>query len=199
MVKSPILQQRLRNQRLLGNPLNTPEDVVSWLGAVQAQDYSGAKWALGLRGRSFSDEAVDRAFDEGRILRTHLLRPTWHFVAPADLRSFLAISGPRVQAFNAYYYRKFELEARHFVKSHAAIEQALQGRRFLTRAELSVGARQGANRRPWHTFGRHRDARRARRPDLQRASPWQTVHVCADGRTSAACAGSSRLTKRSPS
>ncbi len=138
MVKSLILQQRLRNQRLLGNPLNTPEDVVSWLGAVQAQDYSGVKWALGLRGRSFSDEAVDRAFDEGRILRTHLLRPTWHFVAPADLRSFLAISGPRVQAFNGYYYRKFELEARHFVKSHAAIEKALQGRRFLTRAELSV-------------------------------------------------------------
>jgi hypothetical protein len=138
MVKSPILQQRLRNQRLLGNPLNTPEAVVSWLGAVQAQDYAGAKWGLGLRGRSFSDEAVDRAFDEGRILRTHLLRPTWHFVAPADLRSFLAISGPRVQAFNAYYYRRFELEARHFVKSHAAIEQALQGRRFLTRAELST-------------------------------------------------------------
>ena len=55
---------------------------MSWHGAVQAQDYAGAKWGLGLRGRSFSDEAVDRAFDEGRILRTHILRPTWHFVAP---------------------------------------------------------------------------------------------------------------------
>jgi Winged helix DNA-binding domain len=138
MVKSPILQQRLRNQRLLGSPLKTPQDVVSWLGAVQAQDYSGAKWGLGLRGRSFTEQAVDRAFDEGRLLRTHLLRPTWHFVAPADLRSFLSISGPRVQALNAYYYRKFELEARHFVTSHAAIEKALRGRRFLTRAELAT-------------------------------------------------------------
>src|SRR5688572_2294401 len=102
MVKSPILRQRLRNQRLAGNGLRRPEDVVSWLGAVQAQDYAGAKWGLGMRGQSFADEAVDRAFDEGRILRTHILRPTWHFVTPADLRSFLSISGPRVQTFNAY-------------------------------------------------------------------------------------------------
>jgi hypothetical protein len=138
MVKSPILQQRLLNQRLLGNPLNTPEAVVSWLGAVQAQDYPGAKWGLGLRGQSFTDQAVDRAFDEGRILRTHILRPTWHFVAPADIRSFLSISRPRVQAFNAYYYRRCELDARQLLKSHVAIEKALRGRRFLTRGELST-------------------------------------------------------------
>ena len=137
MVKSPILRQRLRNQRLAGNGLRRPEDVVSWLGAVQAQDYAGAKWGLGMRGQSFTDEAVDRAFDEGRILRTHILRPTWHFVTPADLRSFLSISGPRVQTFNAYYYRKCEIDAPLLVKSYAAIGAALSGRRYLTRAELS--------------------------------------------------------------
>ena len=137
MVKSSILRQRLHNQRLAGNGFREPEDVVEWHGAVQAQDYSGAKWGLGMRGQSFTDEAVDRAFDEGRILRTHILRPTWHFVAPADLRSFLSISGPRVQALNAYYYRRFEVDAPLLVKSHAAIAVALSGRRYLTRPELS--------------------------------------------------------------
>jgi hypothetical protein len=138
MVKSEILQQRLRNQRLIGDGLSTPAEVVSWLGAVQAQDYVGAKWGLGLRGRSFTDQAVDRAFDEGRILRTHILRPTWHFVTPADIRSFLSISGPRVHAFNGYYYRTCGLDARQLVKSHTAIEKALLGRRFLTRNELGM-------------------------------------------------------------
>jgi len=138
MVKSPILQQRLRNQRLVGNGLPTPTDVVSWLGAVQAQDYAGAKWGLGLRGQSFTDQEVDCAFDEGRILRTHILRPTWHFVTPADIRSFLSLSGPRVQAFNAYYYRQYGLDARQLVKCHATIEKALRGRRFLTRSELAT-------------------------------------------------------------
>lgn len=137
MVKSPILRQRLFNQRLAGNGLRQPEDVVAWLGAVHAQDYSGAKWGLAMRGQSFTDEALDRAFDEGRILRTHILRPTWHFVAPVDLRSFLSISGPRVQSLNAYYYRQFEVDARLLVKSHAAIAVALSGRRYLTRSELS--------------------------------------------------------------
>ena len=138
MVKSPILKRRLFNQRLAGNGLRRPEDVVSWLGAVQAQDYTGAKWALGMRGQSITEKAVDRAFDEGRILRTHILRPTWHFVAPADLRSFLSVSGPRVQAFNAYYYRKYEVDARLLIKCYAAIGVALSGRRYLTRQELSL-------------------------------------------------------------
>jgi len=75
--------------------------MVGRLVAVQAQDYAGAKWALGLRLQGIDDRQVERAFNAGEILRTHLLRPTWHFVSPADIRWLLMLTGPRVQARNA--------------------------------------------------------------------------------------------------
>ncbi len=132
-----IVTRRLHNQRLLG-PTRDPGEVVAWLGAVQAQDYSGAKWALGLRTTAATDTVVEQAFIEGRILRTHVLRPTWHFVPPADIRWMLTLSAPRVQAASGSVYRLCELDPRTFSRSHAAIERALRGGRFLTRTELSV-------------------------------------------------------------
>src|SRR4051812_35403689 len=110
---------RLRNERLTGGPLEKPEDVVSWLGAVQAQDYAGAKWALGLRARSCTDDDIERALDRGAILRTHVLRPTWHFVAPADVRWMLELTAPRVNAASAYYAKKRGLDDRTFGRSNA--------------------------------------------------------------------------------
>jgi hypothetical protein len=80
-----ITRLRLGNQRLSGGRLTNPEDVVSWLGAVQAQEYGDTKWALGLRMRRARDAQIELAFSQGRILRTHVMRPTWHFVAPADI------------------------------------------------------------------------------------------------------------------
>jgi hypothetical protein len=133
-----LLHQRLCNQRLRQADFRTPAEIVSWLGAVQSQDFNGAKWALGLRSRALSDADVDRAFDAGAILRTHLLRPTWHFVAPADIRWLLSLTAPRVNAVSAYYYRQHELDARTFVRSQAAFERALQGGKQLTRTELST-------------------------------------------------------------
>jgi hypothetical protein len=127
---------RLRNQKLARPELRRPEDVVAWLGAVQSQDYPGAKWALGLRMNGVTDADVDRAFDDGRILRTHFLRPTWHFVAPADIRWMLALSGPRVNATNAHYYRKVGLDDRTLARCLAAVERALEGGKSLTRQEL---------------------------------------------------------------
>ena len=103
------------------------------LGAVQAQDYGPAKWSVGERvngvggdgvggdgvggdgggdgdAGGVTDRSLDRAFADGSILRTHLLRPTWHFVAPADIRWRLALTAPRVHALNAYSYRQLELD-----------------------------------------------------------------------------------------
>ena len=85
-----LLEQRLRNQRLAGSGFGTPAAVVDWLGAVQAQDCPAARWAVGQRMTTPSDEAVQAALDRGEILRTHVLRPTWHFVTPADIRWMLA-------------------------------------------------------------------------------------------------------------
>src|SRR5215207_5968661 len=133
-----IAFHRLHNQCLLENKLATPDDVVSWLGAVQAQDYAGAKWALGQRMKDATDKTLEQAFNEGRILRTHLLRPTWHFVTPDDIRWMLELTAPRVRALMAYMDRQVELDRTIFKKSNALLTKTLQGGQELTRAELAT-------------------------------------------------------------
>lgn len=132
-----IAQQRLLNQRLAASPFEQPAEVVDWLVAVQAQDYFGAKWALGLRLRDAHDADLDRAFNAGTILRTHVLRPTWHFVTPSDIRWLLALTAPRVHAVNATMYRKLELDSVTLKRSHKTLIKALRGNQHLTREELS--------------------------------------------------------------
>lgn len=133
-----IIQRRLYNQYLTHRTFETPADVVSWLGAVQAQEYAHAKWALGLRMRQAVDPLIEQAFTEGAILRTHVMRPTWHFVTPADIRWLLALTAPRVNIVNGYMYRQLELDDALFLRSNAAIAKALEGGKQLTRSELAL-------------------------------------------------------------
>jgi Winged helix DNA-binding domain len=136
MTETELRQKRQYNQHLSGSRFKQPAEIVRWLVAVQAQDYAGAKWALGARLPGITDEEVERAFTEGTILRTHVLRPTWHFVAPADIRWLLALTAPRVHALNALYYRKSELDQRTLERSRKVLSRALRDGRQLTRAEL---------------------------------------------------------------
>lgn len=134
-----LLTERLRHQQLIDPAQRRkPAQVVSWLCAMQAQDYPAAKWAIGLRIPGCHDADVEQAFNDGLILRTHVLRPTWHFVAPEDIRWLLALSAPRVHAVNAYYYRQVGLDEKTFRKSCAMIRRVLEGGNCLTRAELAV-------------------------------------------------------------
>ncbi len=126
----------MANQYLTVPGPQSASDVVRHLGAVQAQDYAGAKWALSQRARDATDAAIENELTEGRILRTHVLRPTWHFVAPEDIRWMLALTGPRVAARMAPYNRKLELTPKVFRRCNDAITMALQGGKHLTRAEL---------------------------------------------------------------
>jgi hypothetical protein len=136
MKNSDIAFQRLQHQYLSNPKFETAQEVVSWLVAVQAQDYAGARWALGSRLREASDDAIEQAFADGAILRTHLLRPTWHFVTPADIRWLLALTAPRVHVANAYMYQKSGLDSAIFKRSQAALVKALRGGQQLTRDEL---------------------------------------------------------------
>jgi hypothetical protein len=131
-----IVSERLHNQRLSAPQFQRPVDVVRCLGAVQAQDFYGAKWALGLRMRSATDHSIEQAYNNGEILRTHLLRPTWHFVAPKDIRWLLQLTGPRVNLKCGSAFRRFELDAAVFKRSHRAIINALKGGKHLTRPAL---------------------------------------------------------------
>ena len=136
-----LVAQRFRTQRLSGSPLPSAEAVVRLLGAVQSQDYPGAKWSLGQRMSDPTDAAIDRALDEGRILRTHVLRPTWHFVTPDDIRWMLELSAPRVLAQSAYYFAKLGLEPGVFRRAHVVLERELTAGRHRTREELAAALR----------------------------------------------------------
>jgi hypothetical protein len=136
MTANQILLQRLNQQRITRDPLDSPEAVVAWLGAVQAQEHSGGKWALGLRMQAATDAQVEQAFNAGRFLRTHAMRPTWHFVTPEDIVWLQTLTAPRVHAINAYMYRKLELDQAVLERSCEIIARELQGLRSRTRAEL---------------------------------------------------------------
>lgn len=133
-----LIASRLGNQKLTRTTLRRPADVVAWLGAVQAQDFATAKWGLSLRARNLTETAIDQAFNDGAILRTHVLRPTWHFVTPADIRWILALTAPRVHAANAPYYRRNRIDRATRTKSRRVLEQALRDVTYLTRAELAA-------------------------------------------------------------
>lgn len=132
-----LLRRRLAGQHLTSPGPKTAADVVRALGAVQAQDYAGAKWAVAQRTSGATDADVERELTAGGILRTHVLRPTWHFVAPEDIRWMLALTAPRVSAAMAYHARVNELTPAAFRRSNAALTRALAGGNHLTRPELA--------------------------------------------------------------
>ena len=138
MKLSQIPNLRLASQQIINSKLKSPEEVVSYLGAVQSQDYSGAKWALGLRIPNSTDAQIDKAFNEGKLLRTHILRPTWHFVSPENIRWMLELSKPQVNRMMKYYEKQLELDEDLYKKTWSIFETALKGRNFLTREELGI-------------------------------------------------------------
>jgi hypothetical protein len=133
-----IVAERLQNQRLSSTKFRHPVEVVRWMGAVQAQEFHAAKWALALRMRTATERTIEDAFNNGEIVRTHLLRPTWHFVAPEDIRWLLQLTGPRVNLKCGTGYRMFELDAAVFKRANRALTNSLKGGKHLTRSELKA-------------------------------------------------------------
>jgi hypothetical protein len=138
-----VIARRLARQRLLGTLYKTPAEAVASLGAVQSQDYFGAKWAVGQRVAKATDASVEAAFNRGDLVRVHALRPTWHFVAPADLRWIQSLTGPRVQRILAVYDRQLGLDGKTLAKAFRLLERALRDRAYKTRAELAAALKSG--------------------------------------------------------
>jgi winged helix DNA-binding protein len=136
MTNSDAVFTRLHNQKLAISGFKKPVEVVRWFGAVQAQDFNAAKWALALRMRKATDASVEEAFNRGEILRTHVMRPTWHFVAPEDIRWLLQLTAARVNQKCGPNYRKFELDAAVFKRSNKIFMKALRDGKHLTRPAL---------------------------------------------------------------
>ncbi|MGZ3571356.1 MAG: winged helix DNA-binding domain-containing protein [Gemmatimonadaceae bacterium] len=136
MPRPDIARQRLINQELVGPTSKTAYEVVARLGAVQAQDYAASKWGIAQRTGGLTDAQIEKEIDDGTIVRTHVLRPTWHFVAAADIGWMLALTAPRVHSANAFWYRWLEVDDAVARRGRGVIEKALSDGKHLTRAEL---------------------------------------------------------------
>ncbi len=143
--------ERLARQHLGGARFADPAAAVGWFGAVQSQDFAGSAWGVAQRCAALDEAGFRAAFDAGALVRTHVLRPTWHLVAPADLRWMQALTARRVHALNAPYYKQSGLDPATLTRSAELITTALAGGHQLTRAEvgstLAAGGVQAAGQR----------------------------------------------------
>lgn len=130
---------RLLNQQLLNPLFRHPKELVSWMGAVQAQNYSMVKWAVGMRLKSATLQTVEDALRKGEILRTHVMRPTWHLVAAEDIRWMLKLSAQRIISANESFAkgRDLDISEELYLKSHNLLEKILCGKKSLTRQEIA--------------------------------------------------------------
>jgi DNA glycosylase AlkZ-like len=147
-----LAARRLHAQRLTGQRSASSVETVRWLGAVQSQDFPAAKWALAQRSRATTEAKIDRLYDDGAILRTHVMRPTWHFVLPEDIRWLIGLTSSRLRDGLAGRRRQLEIDDRLIVRANAAFEKALSGGRTLTRPELDGVLVSGPRRGKQHTW-----------------------------------------------
>ncbi len=134
--ETTVLARRIATQRLVGEPLPSAATVVELLTCVQAQEWAYAVWSLGMRSESTTHDSIVAAFDAGDLLRTHILRPTWHLVAPADLGWILAATADRVHQKNAGMYRREGVDEATKGRICDLLVEMLEGGRSLTRTEI---------------------------------------------------------------
>jgi hypothetical protein len=129
---------RLLSQQLARPAFDTPEELVAWMGAIQAQDYNASKWAIGIRLKAASLQTVEDALGQGKILRTHVMRPTWHLVAASDIRWMLKLSSQRIKQGSASRDRDLEITENLYTQVNNLLEKILAGNNHLTRGEISI-------------------------------------------------------------
>jgi hypothetical protein len=136
--KSDISSIRLINQQIAGSQFGKVQDLVGWMGAMQAQDFNMLKWAVGIRIPESTNQAFLEAFNQGKVIRTHLLRPTWHLVSSNDFYWMLDLTSPHLKIMLRRRLRELELTQPILNKSKSIIEKILGNGNFLTREEIMV-------------------------------------------------------------
>jgi len=136
MTSRDITTHRLINQQIAGSRFSKPAELVKWMGCIQAQEYPAAKWAIGNRIKGITDAEIESDFNAGHILRTHVLRPTWHFVSPDDIGWMLKLTAPKIKAMSKTWHKKLEIDSAILNKSKNTIAAALMDGKQLTRDEL---------------------------------------------------------------
>ena len=126
-----LLRQHIGDQRSLA-----VKNLVSRMGAMQAQDYAMVKWAVGVRIPGITEKTVEDAIDQGEVIRTHLLRPTWHMVSSADIYWILELTAPHIRRSLTSRHKELEITNEILFKSFDLIVEALSDNKHLTREEL---------------------------------------------------------------
>ncbi len=134
-----ITEIRLKNQQIGVHNFDNPKDLVAWMGAMQAQDLNMVKWAIGLRLSGLTEKSVEIAIDKGEIIRTHLLRPTWHIVPAEDVYWMLELTAPRIKSSMRSRHKQLEITPAVLKKSRTVIERILSADNHASREELVTG------------------------------------------------------------
>lgn len=158
MTLNEISNIRLLSQGVEFTRFKTVKEVVSWMGAMQAQDFEMAKWAIGVRSPGSTDKLVEDSINKGEIIRTHLMRPTWHFVAAEDIYWMLGLTASRLKALLRTRHNALGLSDSILTKSFNLLEKALSNGSFLTREELAEEFKKEKintdNYKLWHILAR---------------------------------------------
>lgn len=127
---------RLQSQHLVNQKITDIKELVQYMGAIQAQEYTMAKWAIGSRLNTATDKTIEEAFNQGNILRTHVMRPTWHFVANEDIRWMVELSSKRIISACISLGKQWEIPEKQYLKAINVIEKLLEGNNHLTKEEI---------------------------------------------------------------
>ncbi len=136
MTTPELLAIRLQNQRLMGQRFAEPAEAVSWMGAMQAQALDQAKWGIGVRLADGTVKAVEEALNTGKIIRTHILRPTWHFVTAEDIHWMFDLSNPQIKPIYISYCRMIGADESLVLRALPVVENSLAGGKHLTKEEI---------------------------------------------------------------
>lgn len=136
MKKADITFIRMANQQISSRKFKSVKELVGYMGAFQAQDYPMSKWAIGLRLEDATEQTINNAIDKGEIIRTHILRPTWHFVSTDDISWMLKLTASKIRTSMSSRNKELELTEAVFKKSNKIIISALSGNNHLTREEI---------------------------------------------------------------
>lgn len=136
MNHTEIASFRIFNQQLINPKFTDAEKLVEYFAAIQGQEYIQTKWGIGLRIPHLNNDEIEAEINSGKIVRTHLLRPTWHLVNSKDIKWLLMLTAPRVQQINLTRYNQLELDIKTLKKCNVIIEKILTGGNELTRNEI---------------------------------------------------------------
>lgn len=137
MALTDISNLRLISQQIEGTGFKSPKEIVSWMGAMQAQDFTMSKWAVGMRLQNSTETEVENAIDKGDIIRTHLMRPTWHYVSAEDIYWMIELTAPQIKTSMKSRHIGLELTEKVIAMGNRLIENAFSDKKNVTREEIA--------------------------------------------------------------